>query len=119
VGVEDGGRDDVAEPPDGVEAAVPVGVEVPLDAGPGRPGQADDLRPGNAVGGQPEDLHASLHLGRRVVEPVGGDLGEDGRGEVERAHGILPAGEAKCRSGYRTRGWPKSSVPTVRGITEQ
>jgi hypothetical protein len=100
VGVEGGGRDDVAELPDGVEATVPVGVEVPLDAGPGRPGQADDLGPGNALGGEPEDFHPPLDLRRRVVEAVGSDLGEDGRGDDERAHGILPAGEAECRSGY-------------------
>jgi hypothetical protein len=100
VRVEGGGRGDVPELPDGVEAAVPVGVEVPLDARPGRPGQADDLGPGDALGGEPEDFHASLDLRGRVVEAIGGDVGQDGRWEVERAHGILPAGEVDCRSGY-------------------
>jgi hypothetical protein len=93
VGVEGGGRGDIAELPDGVQTTVPVGVEVALDAGPGHPGQADDLGPGDALGRQPEYLHASLHLRRRVVEAVSGDVGPDGRGEVERTHGILPEGE--------------------------
>jgi hypothetical protein len=95
MGVEGGRRCHVPEFPDGIEAAVPVGVEVSLDAGPGRPGQADDLAPPDAVGGQPEDLHPPLDLGRRVVEPVVGDLRQDGRWEGERAHGILPARDGR------------------------
>ncbi len=91
VGGQGGGRNDVPELPYGVEAAVPVCVEVALDARPGRPGQTDDIGPRDAVGGQPEDFHPPLHLGRRVVEAVGGNVGQDGRGDVEAAHGILPA----------------------------
>lgn len=89
--VDEGGhRGHVPELADGVEAAVPVGVEIPLDTGPGCSGETDDLGPGDSVGGQPEDLHPPLHLGRRVVEAVVRDLGQDGRGERQRSHGILP-----------------------------
>lgn len=90
VGVESRGRGDVPELPDGVQTAVPVGVEVALDAGAGRPGQADNVGPRHAVGGQPEDFHPPLDIRGRVVEAVGGDLGDDRRWEIERAHGILP-----------------------------
>jgi hypothetical protein len=99
VGVEGGGRDDVPEVPDGVESAAAIGVEVALDAGPGHVRQADDLGPGDALGGQPEHLHPPLDLRGRVVEPVGGDLGDDGRWEREWSHGVLPG--AVGRSHYQ------------------
>ena len=116
VRVESRGRDDVAELPDGVESAVAVGVEIALDAGPGRRGQANHLGPRNPVGGQPENLHPPLDLRSRVVEPVGGDLGEDIHREVERAHGILPAWSgtvAQSTPGVRA---VKSSIPAAQGI---
>jgi hypothetical protein len=117
VGVEGRRRADVPELPDGVETAVPVGVEVSLDAGPGRPGQADDLGPGDAVGDQPEDLHPPLHPGRRVVEPIVGDRGQDGRGEGEGSHGVLPVEVGMTDPDYRAQGPAKSSLLAARGIT--
>jgi hypothetical protein len=95
VRVEGRGRGDVPELPDGVESAVPVGVVDALDARPRHVGEADHLGAGDAVGRQPQHLHPSLHLGGRVVEAVGGDLRNDRRREVERAHGILPTNSGR------------------------
>ncbi|MGC4051925.1 MAG: hypothetical protein QM757_21495 [Paludibaculum sp.] len=91
VGIEGGGRGDVPELPDGLQPAIPVRhAERASNTGPRRSGQADDLGSRESVGRQPEDFHPPLHLGRRVMEPVGSDRGDDRRREIERSHGILP-----------------------------
>ena len=90
VSIEGRGRGNVPERADGVESAVPVGVEVSLDAGPGCPGQTDHFGSWEPVSGQPEHFHSPLNLGRGVMEAFVGDRGQDGRGDREWSHGILP-----------------------------
>ena len=116
VGVEGGGRDDVAESPDGVDPTVPVGIEVPLGTGPGRPGQADHLGPGTplAVSQTTSMRRCTLGDGWRKRSAAMADTTAGGRSNGRMAS--CRRGKRSAAQATRTRGWPKSSVPTVRGI---